>query len=234
MATKTPTPKAATSNPAPAPQPTTTTGWLTVANLEQLFEDVNSMLEDLRVDMQTEALTHAERKRLLGSGIRRYGFIDKVSDIASANPEFAPVFFDEEQLKDTLRKIELLRNISAAFQQLQRMTDDVLLQVSDSAFQMALAYYNTVREAARRRQPGAQAIFNILRPFFNRPRRPGDEPTEQEVERDVKALLHGKKDGEIVIKNERPHLTGGKHEVIDEVHSGRTAVKEVIQAEEKE
>jgi len=52
------------------------------------------------------------------------------------------------------------------------------------------------------------------------------------VERDLKALLHGKKDGEIIIRNERPHLVGGKHEIIDDVHSGRTAVKEVIQAAE--
>jgi len=232
MATKTQTPKAAAPNPAPAPQSTTTTGWLTIANLEQLLEDVNSMLADLRVDMQTEALTHAERMRLLGSGVRRYGFIDKVSDVAASNPEFAPAFFNDDDLKETLRKIEILRNISAAFQQLQRMTDDVLLQVSDSAFQMALAYYNTVREASRRRQPGAQAVFNLLRLFFNRPRRSGDEPTEHEVERDLKALLHGKKDGQIIIKNERPHLVGGKHEVIDEVHSGRAAVKEVLEAEE--
>jgi len=231
MATKTQTPKAAAPNPAPAPQSTTTTGWLTIANLEQLLEDVNSMLADLRVDMQTEALTHAERMRLLGSGVRRYGFIDKVSDVAASNPEFAPAFFNDDDLKETLRKIEILRNISAAFQQLQRMTDDVLLQVSDSAFQMALAYYNTVREASRRRQPGAQAIFRILQAFFRRGKASSEEPTEHEVERDLRALLHGKKDGQIIIKNERPHMVGGKHEIIDEVHSGRAAVKEVIEAE---
>ena len=182
--------------------------------------------------MQTEALTHAERRRLQGSGIRRYGFIDKVSDVAEANPEFAPAFFNSGDLKERLREIEILRNISTALAQMLRITDDVLLQVSDDAFQMALGYYNTVREAARRRQPGAQAIFNILRPFFNRPRRAGDEPTEQEVERDLKALIHGKKDGEIIIRNERPHLTGGVHEVIDEVHSGRVAVKETVEGQE--
>jgi hypothetical protein len=234
MATKTNSPKAAASTPTPAPQ-STTTGWLTVANLEQLLnEDVLPMLADLRVDMQAEALTHAERLRLLGSGVRRYGFIDKVSDIATVNPEFAPAFFDDAELKELLRKIELLRNISASFQQLVRMTDDVLLQVSDSAFQMALAYYNTVREASRRRVPGAQAIFRILQAFFRRGRRTDEEPTEPEVERDVRALLHGKKDGEIIIRNERPHLVGGKHEVVDEVHSGKVAVKEAVTAEEKE
>jgi len=174
MVTKTKPPKVTATTAAPEPQ-STTTGWLTVPNLEQLLEeDVTPLLNDLRVDMQTEALTHAERKRLLGSGVRRYGFIDKVSDVSSSNPEFAPVFYDVEDLKDALRKIELLRNISGGFQQLLRMTDDVLLQVSDSAFQMALAYYNTVREASRRRIPGAQAIFRQLQPFFNRPSHPSD------------------------------------------------------------
>jgi len=173
-------------------------------------------------------LTTAERRRLQGSGVRRYGFIDKVSDVADVNPEFAPPFYDGTVLKTKIREIEILRNISAALEQMLRINNDVLLQVSDEAFQMALAYYNTVREAARRRQPGAQAVFNVLRLFFNRPRHTGDEPTEHEVERDVKALLHGKKDGEIVIKNERPHLVGGVHEVIDETHRDRVAVKETV------
>jgi len=206
--------------------------WVTEANLEQLLEDIDKIRQDMRVDMQNEALTTAERRRLRGSGVRRYGFIDKVSDVAEANPEFAPPFFSNTELKNRLREIEILRNISVALSQMQRITDDVLLQVSDDAFQLALGYYNTVREASRRRIPGAQAIFRLLQLFFNRPSRPSDEPTEQEVERDLKALLHGKKDGEIIIRNERPHMVGGKHEVIDEVHSGRAAVKEVIQAAE--
>jgi hypothetical protein len=46
-----------------------------------------------------------------------------------------------------------------------------------------------------------------------------------ELERDIKRLIHGKADGEIVIKNESPHVQGGLHEVIDNVHKGRTAFK---------
>jgi len=231
MATKTQTTKPATAHPKPLEGTPTTGGWLSVANLEQLFEDVDKILQDMRVDMQTEALTHAERMRLLGSGVRRYGFIDKVSDVAEVNPEFAPPFYDGTTLKTKIREIEILRNLSAALAQMQRITDDVLLQVSDEAFQMALAYYNTVREAARRRQPGAQAVFNVLRLFFKRGRLTSDEPTEHEVERDVKALLHGKKDGEIVIKNERPHLVGGVRKVVDETHRDRIAVKETVEEE---
>jgi len=233
MTTTNKTTKGATAAPQHHSSPSSGGSWVNEANLGQLFEDIDKILQDMRVDMQTEALTTAERRRLLGSGVRRYGFIDKVSDVAGANPEFAPPFFSDTVLKDKIREIEILRNISVALNQMTRITDDVLLQLSDDAFQLALGYYNTVREAARRRQPGAQAIFNLLRAFFNRPRRTGGEPTEQEVERDVHALLHGKKDGEIVIKNERPHVSGGVHEVVDEVHSGRVAVKEVVEGQEK-
>jgi len=148
--------------------------------------------------------------------------------------EFAPRVFSDTELKELLRKLEELRNIVLAANQFARSIQDLLLIVGDDAFQMALMYYNSVRELARRRVPGAQAVFNSLRPFFHRPRRTSDEPTEIEVERDVKALLRGKKDGEIVIKNERPHMAGGKHEVIDAVRKGRIAIKERVQASENE
>jgi hypothetical protein len=32
----------------------------------------------------------------------------------------------------------------------------------------------------------------------------------------MKALMHGKKDGKVVVKNIKPKISGGKHEVIDE------------------
>ena len=191
--------------------------WLSVANLENLYDDVENLLVIMRTDMLPTMLTHAERMRLLGSGVRRYGFIDKTSDIAAANPQFAPAFFTSAKLKNVIREIELLRNISGALAQMQRISDDVLLMVSDEAFQMALAYYNTVREAARRRQPGAQEIFRQLQLFFRRGRRDEEEPTEPEVERDVRALLKGRKEGRILIEKERPHLAGGKSVVADEI-----------------
>jgi hypothetical protein len=198
--------------------------------LTAIRDDIQSAIELLQKHTDDSALSTAERRRLQGSGIRRYGFIDKVSDTAVGNPEFIPPFMDEEELKDLIRQIELLRNISANLQQLLRMTNDELLLTGDEAFRIALMYYNSVRDASRRRVPGAQALFNMLRPFFtSTSRRRRDEPTEQEVERDVKALLHGKKDGEIIVRNEKPTTSGGIHEVIDDVHKTHTAIKETLQ-----
>jgi hypothetical protein len=97
-----------------------------------------------------------------------------------------------------------------------------------------LRIYGSLQEQTKSKVPGAEPLYNALRTFFNRRRREGDEPTEMELERDIKRLVHGKEDGEIIIKNETPHITGGFHQVIDSVHTGRSAFKETEEGEAKE
>ncbi|MDR0206763.1 MAG: hypothetical protein LBI45_05860 [Bacteroidales bacterium] len=202
--------------------------------LQQIHDEVYNIMEKFPDISQDVALSEAERRRLQGSGIRRYGFIDKVSDLAAANTDFVPPFMSIDDLKDLVRQIEILRNTSANLQQLLRMVNDELLVTGDEAYRIALMYYNSVRDASRRRVPGAAALFNMLRPFFtSMGRRKTDEPTEKEIEKDVKALLHGKKEDEIIVKNEKPTTSGGMHEVIDEVHRGRATIKETIEENEK-
>jgi len=187
-------------------------------------EDINNMIDDIQSLMKgfvliTEGLSRpSDRFRKLGSGIRRYGFIDKTSDLAETNPQFSPAYFTSAELKSLVRDIELCRNLSNVLNQFSRVVQDSLLLYGDQAFSLALLYYQSVRELSRRNIPGAQEVFRALEPFFRTKRRPADEPTEEEVERDVKALLHGTKEGEVVVKNEKPHLEGGKRTVVDEVN----------------
>jgi hypothetical protein len=56
----------------------------------------------------------------------------------------------------------------------------------------------------------------------------------KELERDFMKMIHGKADGEIVIKNNQPHFIEGKREIIDNVRKGRAAIKETAEAEIKE
>jgi len=53
-----------------------------------------------------------------------------------------------------------------------------------------------------------------------------DQPTQKKVKRDIDALLHGRKDGEVIIKNVKPKTSGGKHEVIDETFRDTASFKE--------
>jgi len=163
-------------------------------------------------------LSEADRRRLFGSGVRRYGFLDKVSDIMETNPKFTPSFLNEANFKKLIRRLEVARNINVVLQQTVRASSDVMLILGDEAFRSALMYYGAVRDASIRRVPGARELFLILQQFFRRPRPTEEEPTEEETLRDAKALLHGKKDGKIVIEHQRPHLEGGQHVVVDQIH----------------
>jgi hypothetical protein len=202
--------------------------------LEDLNERLESIFEDYMTFAPETALSDAERRRLLGSGVRRYGFIDKTSDVASSNLEFAPPYLDLTALKKYLRDIENLRNISVTLKQLSRLNSDLFLIISDEAFRLALMYYNSVRDASRRRVPGAEAVFETLRLFFQRSSRATDEPTEMELKHDVNALLQGKKDGKIIIENETPQKTRGKHVVIDDTYKTKTNFRETESGEVRE
>jgi hypothetical protein len=193
--------------------------------LLNIHEDLISVMNDFLANSDERTMSKSNRRRLLGSGIRRYGFIDQVSDVAADNPKFTPSYMNVAALKELIRQIEMLRNISITLKQMVRMNSDLLLLTGDEAYHIALIYYNSVKDAAKRRVPGAETIFRMLQPFFHNMRRTKHEPTEKQVLRDAKALLHGKKDGKVIIENERPHLVGGKHKVVDELAGGHVEGK---------
>ena len=161
----------------------------------------------------------------MSSGIKRYGFIDKVSDLAEINPKYSPLHFSSAKMKGKLRDIEFCRSLLAKINMIERLVSNNLFLYSDEVYRMSLSFYNYIRQLARTGDSGAIAIVDMLEPFFRRTRRASEEPTEREVKRDVRALLHGTKDGEVIIRNERPHMTGGKHMVVDETHKAHGAWK---------
>jgi hypothetical protein len=178
------------------------------------------------------SLTGTDRRRLIGVGVRNNGFIDKAFDIAIENPQFMPAHFNVATLTANMHDIEDLRQLMWTLQQFTQAVSNALLVHSDSAYRDALRIYDSLEEQSRNRVDGAEPLFRALRTFFSRRRKPAnEEPTEMEIERDVKRLIHGKADGEIAIKNERPNMLGGLHEVIDNVHKDKTAFKGTAEAE---
>ena len=198
-----------------------------VARLETLLEDFN-------LEMEIESnLTGQQRKRLTSARVRNNGFIDKAFDVAKDNPTFLPPNFDSYLLNWKMGNFQDLRQLMAVVEQLQRSVTDCFIIQADDCFRDALRIYGSLREQTRARVPGAAALFDLLSIYFTarrRIRQDGDaEPTEKQLERDVKRLIKGKADGEIIIKNETPHTSGGVHEVIDSVHTGRTAIKGTVE-----
>ena len=191
-----------------------------------LIEDAMGIFEDYG-----NSFTPTERMRKNGLGIRNYGFTRVAYANALRNPQFVPSYLDMEVFDEAMTDFQRKRDIWQWVRQFSQIVRDGMRVPADAAFGYALEYYGALREAARRAVPGAQAEFAELRPFFRRTKQSGSAPTEAEIERDIHALMHGSKDGEIVVRNERPQMVGGKHEVIDTAHRDHAAIKEVKEAE---
>jgi len=234
----------ASKKPTPTKQKTTTPKKKTPAKtaksaqprpsdsyIEQLISDLENSMQFFITDENVQSnLTGRDRSRLFSAGVRNYGFIDKAFDIARDNPQFMPPHFDITRLNDNLRELENLRQLMLVLQQFLQLVSNCFMLKADFCYRDALRIYASLQEQTRNRVPGAEPLFNALRTFFHRRRRQSDEPTEMELQRDFKRLIHGKADGEIIIENETPHITGGVRKVIDNVHTGRSAFKETEQA----
>jgi len=176
-------------------------------------------------------LTGKERQRLFGAGVKNYGFIEKAYDVARENPEFMTPHLNIENLAEGLQDFENIRQLVFELEQYLQAAANVMLIESDLHYRNALRIYGSLQEQARNRVDGAEPLFEALRTFFHRRKRNRDEPTEKQLEKDVKKLLHGKADGEIVIKNVSPKVSGGVHKIVDNVRKGRAKIKETTKEE---
>jgi hypothetical protein len=177
------------------------------------------------------SLTGKDRSRLFSAGVRNYGFIDKAFDIARDNPSFMPPHFNIDALNTNLRQLEDLRQLMLTLQQFLQLVTNAFMLKADFCYRDALRIYAGLQEQSKNKVPGAEPLYEALKTYFKRRRVESDEPTEIELEHDIKRLVHGKADGEIIIQNETPHITGGFHKVVDNVHKGHSAFKENLQAE---
>ena len=203
-----------------------------LTDLQKYKSELESILRKTELelgDVDFFMMTDAQRRRLLGSGIRRLGFIVKTGEMIQNFPEFKPSFVDEENFENLVTEILETRAITVTLEQQLRIYTDVLLLAGDEAYKLSLMYYASVRDAARRGVPGAQAIFRVLQAFFRRGKRTGEEPTIPELERDVHALLQHRKDGKIVIEGAAKHTTAGELEIVDETAKPKGAFKETVQ-----
>jgi len=143
------------------------------------LREVNRTFGAVMPELVNTVLTNDHRRRLLGSGMRRYGYIDQTSDVAEVYSQFWPDYVDDERkerLKELIRDIEALRSVLLFFESGARLVQDLLLLRGDEAFRLVGIYYATVREAARRRIPYAEPVFELLRRFWKRRAHPDAEP----------------------------------------------------------
>jgi len=184
-------------------------------------EGMLALFQETFQDMPT--LTGTERRRLFGVRSRMLGFITQAYSIEVNNTKFATPNFSPTDMADRIRLMELARQLTMLLEQYHRVADDVLLLLCDDNYRDALAIYRNLQAQSRRGVKGAEELYLQLRQFFTLHRRGRNaangngEPTDKEILRDAKRLLHGQADGAVMIANASPRTTAGVREVIDDV-----------------
>jgi hypothetical protein len=204
--------------------------------IREMHNVMNQFLDDVGIDTN---LTGKERQRLFGVRNRKWGFVQNAWAVANENPDFLPPHFSMGRFEEHMRILEQVKNLVDVLDQFERTVTDYQLLTSDNAYRDALAIYGSLREQSNRNVAGATVLFDRLRQYFMLHRPFGasaeeHEATMKEIERDFHSMIKGHKDGEINIKNEKPHVSGGVHEVIDNVHTGHNAMKGSVEEDIKE
>jgi hypothetical protein len=110
----------------------------------------------------------------------------------------------------------------------------MLLTAADMDYTNNLEFYQTVKEASKRRIDGAETLYKKMETRFKTKKQGAAEPTIKQQEKDAKAIIRGKKEGTFFVEKEKPHLVGGKNKVIDETFNDTAKFKEDVEGSIKE
>jgi hypothetical protein len=186
-------------------------------NVLTLITELNSYAANLRA---------LDRQRHNGVGLKREGFIEAALRIATKFPQYYPHWLDTAKFQSDLALFNAVKSLVEVCRSLEEKAWNINVEASDMVYTDALEYYSQVQDAAERRIDSAESLYNELHSFFRHGKRPADDPTEAETERDARSLLKGRKDGKVVIENIKPKLTGGMHKVVDETFKNKAQFKE--------
>ncbi len=113
------------------------------------------------------ALTPEERKALPKMSDGTLPFVQKALDYATNNPQFVPSYIDVPELKVDVDATSSLLQIDRPLEQLAQNLNDTVMLCGSEANVAALAFYNSVKQAAKMKVPGAESIANDLGERFN-------------------------------------------------------------------
>jgi hypothetical protein len=108
------------------------------------------------------ALTPEERKALPKMSDGSLPFVTKALDYATTNPTFVPAYIDLPELKIDVDATAALLQIERPLEQLAQNLSDTVMLCGSEAYVTALTFYNSVKQAAKMKVPGAEPIANDL------------------------------------------------------------------------
>lgn len=96
----------------------------------------------------------------------RLPFVEKVAQYAVSNPEFLAPFADVPEFNKDFQTFKDLREMVRPLQQIIDNLENSMMVSGSEAYHFARNFYQSVQFNAKMGVPGAQTIYDDLRPLF--------------------------------------------------------------------
>jgi len=113
------------------------------------------------------ALTQGEREALIKIESESINFLEVSHGIAAENPALFPTFMKMAAFREEFSTAHELWLFISKINQLKEDISDTGMLAGNYALETALAFYHTVKIAARHDIPGARIIYEELKPAFH-------------------------------------------------------------------
>lgn len=142
----------------------------------EVQEEVNVHLKAIAAAIKpyVHTLEDDQRKEMLKIGDRSEIFVKKSIEFCKSNPEFLPSYFKAEDMETDFDNYTAFKPLLRALLQQADNVGDTALVCGSEAYQAALVYYGSVRQAAERGILGAQSVYEELKKHF-----PGRRQTQE-------------------------------------------------------
>ena len=112
-------------------------------------------------------LTPGERQALVKIGDESFKFLRSSHELAVDYPDLFPAFMQAAVFKEEFSTVNELWGFISKINNLRDDINDTEMLAGNNALEFAIAFYHTVKIAARRDIPGARIIFEELKPKFS-------------------------------------------------------------------
>lgn len=132
------------------------------------IDDINAAVQTIvdKLKPYLIALEAGDKQSLAKMRDKSAAFVEKAVGYMETNPEFTPPYLDKAEVDKDFQGFSTLHNILRPLMQIISNVEDTSVLCGSEAYTAALAYYNTVKQAARMNVPNAQAIYDDLRVRF--------------------------------------------------------------------
>jgi len=143
---------------------------------DQVINDVMSKLNDINTIMLPyyQTMSEEEKKHLPKIADETIPFAEKADGFLDTEPKYNPQFIDIQETHKDFKNFQKVHPVLEKIQGMEKNFTNITISAGSDAMIQFLAYYNSVKRAAKIGVPGAKAIYDELRKRF--PGGPGRPP----------------------------------------------------------